>query len=380
MSTDKSNPCSLTIKERFLLTKAGSTKTTFHVVLDLKDSGMVFKPGDSIGVYAENDPVLVSHLLQAIQATGDELITDPRSGHSLSIRTFLTKRANLARLTSSFLKLIHDYDSEHPRKNHLSHLLEKESRPLLLEYLSKRDPLDLFKEYQGVKIPLQEICAQFGPLLPRFYSIASSQHTHPHEVHLTVALFTFTHAGEQRFGVASHFLCHLANVGQTVVPSYIQPCTHFTLPDNSHTPIIMIGPGTGVAPFRAFLQHRLHTQATGKNWLFFGERNRATDYFYEEFWEELRQKNKLRLSLAFSRDCAEKTYVQHLMQQEAGELWKWIQEGAIIYICGDADQMAKDVTATLLQIAQEQGDLDPDAAKLFLKTLKTDKRLLLDVY
>jgi sulfite reductase (NADPH) flavoprotein alpha-component len=373
MSIDKSHPVHVTIKERKRLTKSGSSKETFHITLNLADADVHFEPGDSIGIYGKNDPLLVDHLLQAIGASGNEVIHHTRSGKQLSVREFFSTHANLSRVTSSFLKLLYDHEKSHDRKNQLGHLLDKENRPRMLEFLASHDPLDLFKEYKNTALPLQELCDQFGPLLPRFYSVASSKKTNPREVDLTVALFTFTHGDEQRFGVASHFLCHLADVEKTPVPIYVQPATAFHLPEDPETPIIMIGPGTGVAPFRAYMQERL---SSGKNWLFFGERNRATDFFYEEFWTPLVNSGKLRLTLAFSRDQSEKIYVQHRMKEEASDLWKWIQEGAILYICGDAKEMAKDVTRTLEEIATAHGH----DGKAFLKSLRAEKRLRLDVY
>jgi sulfite reductase (NADPH) flavoprotein alpha-component len=377
---DKTNPFQATLKERFLLTKSSSTKKTYHVTLDLKNSEISFNGGDSIGIFAQNDPLLVQYLLDAMKAKGDEIIQDPKSLKPLSIRDFLMFKANLSRLSSSFLKLIYEYETVHDKKNQLSHLLQSENKPILSEYLATHDPLDLLKEYSEVKAPLQELCIQFGPLLPRFYSVASSLKMSPGEVDLTVALFTFTHGGEQRFGVASHFLCHLAEPHHTPVPIYVQPAHGFTLPSDPHTPIIMIGPGTGVAPFRAFLQERICQGASGKNWLFFGERNRASDFFYEEFFLSLQAEQKLRLDLAFSRDQQEKIYVQHRLYENKADVWAWIEEGASLFVCGDAHRMAKDVEAMLRKIIQEEGNLNEEGAKAYLKNLRSQKRYLLDVY
>jgi sulfite reductase (NADPH) flavoprotein alpha-component len=374
------NPAKAKISDRYLLTKFGSTKHTFHVTLDISETKVHFKVGDSIGIYPQNDPILVEHLIQAMNGKASTMITDPRSQIPMTLWDFLSFKANLSRLTSSFLKLFYDYEKLHDKKNSLHRLLQQENKPLLTQYLSTHDPLDLFKEYQDVDAPLQETIAQFGPLLPRFYSVASSQLLHPNQVDLTVALFTFSHQGEQRFGVGSHFLCHLANPGETPVPIYVQPAHHFTLPADDTTPIIMVGPGTGVAPYRAFLQERILKGATGKNWLFFGERNAKSDYFYEEEFEALRAAGKLRLDLAFSRDQEEKVYVQHKMYEQSAELWKWLQEGAYFYVCGDAHRMAKDVEHTLHKIAQEQGAMSEEAAKAYIKSLRTQKRYLADVY
>ena len=380
MNFDRHHPFISKIKERKLLTKPGSTKETYHISLDLKDSDIHFKPGDSIAVFAQNDPLLVQHIIEAMHAKGEEPIVETRSSQKMTLRHFLTHKANLSRLTSSFLKLFYEHEPLHDKKNQLERLLISENKPLLSQYLATHDPLDLFKEYAEVKAPLQELCQQFGPLLPRFYSVASAQIAYPNEVHLTVALFTFSHAGEKRFGVASHFLSHIAIENETPVPLYVQSSPSFTLPMDHNASLIMIGPGTGVAPFRAFLQHRLQHQAQGKNWLFFGERNRSSDYLYEDYWETLAAQNKLILDLAFSRDQFDKIYVQHKMHAKGKELWQWIQEGAYLYVCGDAQHMAKDVEAMLIQIAIEQGYLSHDEARIFFKSLRTQKRYLLDVY
>ena len=380
LGKDRSHPALATLKERVLLTRPPSSKKTFHISLDLQNAPLEFQPGDSIGIFARNDPLLVDHLLAAMRKSGDEIIKDPRSDHMLSLREFLSAKANLARLTSSFLKLFYEYEQIHDKRNQLHHLLQQENKPLLSQYLNTHDPLDLFKAYQGVEVPLEQLCAQFGPLLPRFYSVASSPSLFKHEVHLTVALSSYPHSGEVRYGVASHFLSNLAHLHTTPIPVYVQRALHFALPVDDATPIIMVGPGTGVAPFRAFIQERLHRGATGKNWLFFGERNRQSDYLYHEFWENCAAAGTLKLDLAFSRDQAEKIYVQHKMLEQARELWSWLQEGAYFYVCGDAKHMAKDVEAALVTIAQTQGHMSEEAAKAYVKSLRQQKRYLADVY
>jgi sulfite reductase (NADPH) flavoprotein alpha-component len=374
--TKKTVTQNVTIKERYALTKTGSSKETYHISLDTKGVQLEYSVGDSIAVHAENDPLLVDQILTVLHAQGDELILNARTQELMKVRDFLRTRANLSRLTSSFLKLFLDYG----KNDQLETLLEKENKPLLSNYLKMHDPLSFFRSFPEIRVPLQEICTQFGPLLPRFYSIASSQKWVQDELHLTVALSTFEISGEKRYGVASHFLCNLAEIQKTSIPIYVQHAHAFSLPSQEQTPIIMIGPGTGVAPFRGFVQERLALKHPGKNWLFFGERNRNTDYFYEEFWTSLLEKNALKLDLAFSRDQNEKCYVQHKMLENAQELWSWIQEGAHLYVCGDAERMAKEVDATLHRIVEEQGNLSPEDSKAFIKGLRTQKRYLLDVY
>lgn len=345
----RTHPYLARIKERTLLTKEGSSRKTFHIVLDVETKALPFKPGDSIGVIPTNDPKVVDQILEYLKATGEELIQDSK-GQTHTFRDFLTSHANLSKV--SFHKLLD---------------VEKTALPLL----------ELVKHHQPEP---KEVSKILLPLLPRFYSIASSSKVYPQEIHLTVASNSFVINGHLHLGVGSHFLCDYAQIGSTPIPIYVQPSNHFTLPDDPNKPLILIGPGTGVAPFRAFIQERIATQAEGKNWLFFGERNRAFDFYYKDFWLELERQGRLRLDTAFSRDQIEKIYVQHKLLENKKALWEWIEEGAIVYVCGDANKMAKDVELTLLEIAQLEGKMNGEEARLLLKKLRLEKRYLLDVY
>ncbi|MBS0648018.1 MAG: sulfite reductase [Verrucomicrobia bacterium] len=365
------NPFSAVIKERYPLTKPGSTKETHHVVLDLQNSGMNFKVGDSLGIYGDNDPLLVARLVSALKAQSETAVVHPRTQESMTLKTFLTQKANISKLTSSFLKLFKTDPS-------LQNLLN--NKIALNHYLATNDVLDFLMEFAHLPFSLQEMITAFSPLLPRFYSVASSLLTHPDEVHLTVAVSTYTHRDELRYGVASHFLSHRAEVRKTVIPCYVQPASHFTLPQDHSIPLIMVGPGTGVAPFRGFLQERIACKASGKHWLFFGERHREHDFFYEDFWNSLVQQEKLSLDLAFSRDQNDKVYVQHKLYEKGAEVWNWLQQGAHFYVCGEADPMAKDVEATLHRICQDFGSLPSDDAKAYIKELRSTKRYLADIY
>lgn len=375
MIIDRLHPFPAKIKERFLLTKPGSSKTTFHVVLDLKDAHLSFKVGDALGIYPHNDPLLVQKMLQLLQEDPQTPVIHPRTQETLSLKVFLSEKVNLARLTSGFIKVMAQALPDNTKLKEL--LADKTS---LLEYCHSHDTLDLLTEFKAENLPLQEFCAQFSPLLPRFYSVASSPKYNPEEIHLTVALTSYEHRGVIRHGVASHFLCSLAQEQITPIPSYIQATPHFTLPEDQKAPIIMVGPGTGVAPFRGFLQERLALNSPGKNWLFFGERNRHSDFFYEDFWQSLVAQKKLRLDAVFSRDQEKKIYVQHKLLEEGQEIWQWLQEGAFFYICGDADPMAKDVEAALVTITERYGNLSEHEAREYLKNLRAEKRLLVDVY
>ncbi len=358
-SPNRLNPFSAVIKKRYLLTKPGSTKETYHVVLDLSHSGLKFKVGDSLGIYGDNDPILVQRLIAALKVAPDTLILHPRSGERMTLWSFLLKKAHISRLTAAFLNMVPPIENAEV-------------------YLATHDVLDFLLEFSGFN--LQELVAAFSPLLPRMYSIASSPLMHPNEAHLTVAVSSYEHRGELRYGVASHFLCHLAEVGKTSIPCYVQPAAHFTIPEDDKVPLIMVGPGTGIAPFRGFLQERTIRGSSGKHWLFFGERHRLHDFFYEEYWNGLIQEEKLVLDLAFSRDQESKVYVQHRLYEKGAEIWEWLEQGAHFYVCGEADPMGKDVEATLLRISQEFGGLAEDKARPFLKELRRQKRYLADVY
>jgi sulfite reductase (NADPH) flavoprotein alpha-component len=332
----KTTPYPARIKERSLLTSPFSTKKTYHIVLDIAGSALSFNVGDSIGVLPTNDPKIVDEILGKL-GVEDE-----------SLKEFLLYKANLSKV--SFHKIL----PVEKTSTHLLHLLDRH----------KPSPEELRKALL--------------PLMPRFYSIASSPKVFPDEIHLTVATTEYEIDGAVYQGVGSYFLSELAD-GATPIPIYVQPSHHFRLPP-PEVPMVMIGPGTGIAPFRAFVQERLATQATGLNWLFFGERNRASDFYYSDFWLDLEAQGRLRLNLAFSRDQEEKIYVQHRMLEEKKSLWDWIQKGCYIYVCGDAEKMAKDVDLALLQIVKEEGSMTEEEARKFLRSLRIEKRYLLDVY
>lgn len=356
MTYHRTHPFPAKIKDRYQLTKNGSTKETYHVTLDIAGSGISYKVGDSFGIYAPNDPGIVDRILKGFKWDPQTPVSHPRSGHLFTLEEYLTSQANLSRVTTSLL-----------------HQFNLGGDP------GAMDVLDLALQFGPPPFEAAQFIAALGPLLPRFYSVASSQLLHPDEVHLLVTLTQFQHGSELRYGVASHFLCRRAGF-ETIVPTYVQPTSHFTLPSSQEIPIIMVGPGTGVAPFRGFLQERLHTSASGKNWLFFGERNQKTDFYYEEYWNSLADQNKLQLDLAFSRDQENKLYVQHRLLEKGAEIWAWLKKGAHVYVCGDADPMAKEVEAAILQICTSHGSCSLDEAKAYLKKLRQEKRYLADVY
>jgi sulfite reductase (NADPH) flavoprotein alpha-component len=317
------------IKSRHILNTPSSTKKTLHVVLDLGDTGITYQVGSCFGIFPQNDPACVKEFLEIFANHASSPIIHKKSGEALSVKAFLLNYANLNSLNSNFLKLV----------NHPS-LGSK-------EFVETHDPLLFLKENYTQEIPIQSWCDCFQPLLPRYYSIASSQKHVGNEVHLMVATFAYEHAGQKKQGVTSSYLL---SEETTHVPIFLQNNPRFTLPENNATPIIMVGPGTGVAPFIGFIQER--QKVPSKNWLFFGERNKKEDFYYEEFLTKAVSQGSLKLVVAFSRDQQEKLYVQHKSLEQSKELWKWIdQEGASLYICGDAKKMAKDVTGALLTIS-----------------------------
>ena len=374
---DRNHPVSVLIKDRWSLTKEGSTKETWHVILDMSSVDLDYEPGDSVGIFGQNDPLLVEHLINALGENPETLIFHKRSGKRLSLRDFFTHRANLARVTSPFLRLIYECETCPEIKGKIQDLLDPGNKPALREFLAEKDPLNLIKDFPTAKLPLQEFCDQFGPLLPRFYSIASSKGVDPSTLDLTVALTTWMQNGEKRHGVASHFLCHLAEIGKTRIPLYVQPAPHFRLPQDHTKDIIMVGPGTGIAPFRAFMQERQKQGSTGRHLLFFGERNKKSDFFYEDEWKN---HPNLLLHTAFSRDQEEKHYVQHRILEEGNRLYQWLQDGAYLYLCGDAKAMAKNVESALLTIVEKEGNMSSEEAIDYLKILKKEGRFLTDIY
>lgn len=376
----RNNPFLAKIKERTKLTKNGSKKNTYHIVLDISGSDIHYEVGDSVAIYPSNDKELVNWTLEAMKKTGTELVFDKQREFQIPLREFLEKKANITEVTKKFLSEIHDRQTNLDKKAKLEPLFEPENKDLLKEYLATRELWDTLKSHEEVTFESQELVDLLMPLLPRFYSISSSKKAVGHEIHLTVAMIEYESSQLLRRGVCTHYLCHLAPLNEALIPIYIHPHHGFTLPEDLDTSIIMVGPGTGVAPFRAFMQERIHLDAKGKNWLIFGEKHQHSDFFYEDYWNELISKNKLQLHTAFSRDQDEKVYVQHRILENGQEIFDWIQNGARFYICGDAKNMARDVEATLLKIIQEHGKKDEVEAKNYLKELKNENRYLKDVY
>lgn len=376
---NKIHPFLAKIKERSLLCKPGSKKCTYHLVLDLHGSGLTYQVGDSLGVYPVNSLSLVQKTLQAAKASGKEKVIS-RDGEEFSFETYLISKANITEFSKKFVSVIASSQPNLEKKEHLEFILKDENREILKQYLADREVWDVLNENQEVSFAPQELVQLLMPLLPRLYSIASSQSVVGEEVHLTIALTRYQTLGFERQGVCTHFLCADAPLGEAVIPVYIQPHHGFTLPEAEDADIIMIGPGTGIAPFRAFMQERLYKKHVGKNWLFFGEWTKNHEYFYEDEWSKLEKNGSIKLHLAFSREQTNKVYVQHRMLENGAEIFQWLESGAYLFVCGDAKHMAKDVEQALLDIIKVYGNRDDEQAKIYLKKLRTDKRYLRDVY
>ncbi len=350
-------------------------KDTRHFEIDLTGWGLKFEPGDSVAVYPTNDPNLVNEILRALGAKGDEPV--PAAKTTKPFREALLRDYSITQATPKFLKAIAGRASAAPM---LTELLHPDRKHDLENYLWGAEVIDFLLDHPSAKFTPDEFVALLTKLQPRLYSVASSLRVFPNRVHLIVDVVQYESRGRVRKGVASTFLAERAD--KVPVPVYPSSAKHFHMPDDQNLPLIMIGPGTGIAPFRAFLQERQALGAKGKNWLFFGSQREKCDYAYKEDWERfIRDGFLTRLDCAWSRDQAHKIYVQHKMLENAAEIWKWIDsEGALFFVCGDARRMAKDVDAALRKIVQEQGGKSIDEANAYIEKLKTDKRYKRDVY
>jgi sulfite reductase (NADPH) flavoprotein alpha-component len=346
------------------LNKEGSKKDTRHVMIDLAGSDLLYKPGDALGVFPENCPDLVDALLQALGA-----------GDRLDLRSALIKESSLARPSDDLLERLVEAATDPEEAARLTRLRDGED-----DWVDTADLLDVLRRFPSARLDAEELVGLLSPIQPRLYSISSSLRAHPGEVHLTVGVVRYDKADRLRKGVASTFLADRVRAGGEV-RVFMHASHRFQLPDGGDTPMIMVGPGTGIAPFRAFLEDRRATGAGGKNWLFFGDQCRATDFLYEEELEQFRWEGLLtRLDVAFSRDQAEKVYVQTRMIERAAELWNWLEEGAHFYVCGDARRMASDVDRALQRVIAERGGLSPEDAKAYVAKMTRSGRYQRDVY
>ena len=378
----RNNPYQSSVVMNYLLTGEGSEKETRHVSLSLEE-GMSYTPGDAVGVIPENPAEVVAEVLSALGCTGDERVLDHYKVE-ISFEEALRTRLAIGKLARGSVNQYGKLPGAATCGGHgheaLKNLCGPENKARGEEYCWGREFIDLITDFPGAVAQPQELFHVLQRLTPRMYSIASSQALHRDTVETTVRVVRYDSHGRSRQGLASGHLGERAAVGATL-PIFLHANNNFRLPEDTSAPVIMIGPGTGIAPFRAFLEERQATGAPGDNWLFFGEQRRALDFLYEEQLTGMHKDGVLtRLDTAFSRDQARKVYVQDRMQEHAAELYAWLERGAFFYVCGDATRMAKDVEMALLDVIAKGSNATLDHANEYLATMKKQKRYQRDVY
>jgi len=376
----KDNPFPAVITGNRVLNQAGSAKETRHFTVSLAGSGLHYEAGDSLGVYPTNRHGEVEEIIALLGATGMEPVMPVRATQPLTLRAALTQGLDLDSPTRKMAELVAAKLTDGPRREHLQALLQPEAKDQLDAYLHERSFVDFLIEYPSARFAPQEFVGLLRRLMPRLYSIASSPKRFPDEAHLTVVAVRYRSNNRDRVGVCSTYLSDRVAVNSDPVPVFVHH-SHFKPPVDGAKDCIMVGPGTGIAPFRAFVQERIAVGASGRNWVVYGDQQRATDFLYGDEWLDYVAKGQVaRLDLAWSRDQAHKVYVQDKLRENAAELWAWLQGGASFYVCGDAKRMAKDVDLALHDIVAQQGGMDTAAAAEYVKHLKKDKRYQRDVY
>ncbi len=371
----KKNPFPALLKERILLNGTGSIKETWHLELSLEGSGLSYLPGDALALIPANSPDVVDMIM-------DTCCFDPRervsgnAGSEVALREALTRHYDVTGLSKNILKKYNDKAGS----DKIAKLLDPENKEDLHNYLWGRQIIDLLEDFPVKGLSGSEFVSILRKMPPRLYSIASSFKAHPDEVHLTIAAVRYETHGRIRKGVASTFIADDLSAGGTV-PVYTHTNKNFRLPEDSDTPIIMVGPGTGIAPFRSFIEERAINGDKGANWLFFGDQRYNFDFLYQLEWQDYLKKGVLnKLDVAFSRDQPEKIYVQDRLLENGKEIYRWLDEGAHFYVCGDATRMAVDVHDALIKIAQTAGGKSEEQAQSWFDDLRKQKRYQRDVY
>ncbi|HZA13960.1 MAG TPA: assimilatory sulfite reductase (NADPH) flavoprotein subunit [Myxococcaceae bacterium] len=355
------------------ITGRGALKDVRHLELSLGDSGLAYEPGDSVGVWPRNPPEVVEEMLATLRLNRDQVVA--RDGRSLPLWKWLSEELEVTRVTRPFLAA----HAALARSGELERVLAPEGAPALRELLTRHQVIDVLRAHPA-EWTAPALVAALRRLTPRLYSVASSQKRIGAEVHLTVALVDYLAFGIRHFGAASAYLA-MRRDGEDRVPVFIERNERFRLPADPSRDVLMIGPGTGVAPFRAFVQERAEVGATGRNWLFFGEQHFRTQFLYQVEWQEALKGGALhRISLAFSRDQAQKIYVQHRLREVGREVFDWLEGGAHLYVCGDAQRMAPDVHAALVDVISEHGHQSRENAEAYLEALRQQERYQRDVY
>ena len=370
----RTNPFQAEILENLNLNGRGSNKETRHVELSLEGSNLQFEPGDSLGVYPKNDATLVDALINEFFWSADEPVVINKLGELKPLREALLSNFEITVLTKTLLQKAAEFTTNPALKE----LVATDGE--LKDYLYGRDLLDLARDFAPWEVLADEFIGILRKMPARLYSVASSYKANPDEVHLTIGTVRYESYERERVGVCSGEFALRAEPGDSL-PIYVQKNQNFSLPADPDTPIIMIGPGTGIAPFRAFLEEREEIDAKGKSWLFFGDQHFVTDFLYQTEWKAWLKAGVLtQMDVAFSRDTDEKVYVQHRMLEKSEELFQWFEEGAVIYVCGDEKNMAADVHNTLEIILQEEGGLNAKEAADYLANMQQHKRYQRDVY
>ncbi len=368
----RKNPFYAEVLENINLNGRGSNKETRHLELSIEGANFHFEPGDSIGIQPENDEQLVSALLTALEFNPETEVTV--LDEAITIKQALQKKLEITVLSKPLLEKVSAY-TKHPE---FLKLLEEPNA--WKDYAEGRDLLDVVEDFAPFTWSAQQFVEMLRKIPARLYSIASSQKANSEEVHLTISKVSYETNGRQRLGVCSGSISERIQPGDTL-PIYVHKNPNFRLPENEDTPIIMIGAGTGVAPYRAFLEEREELGIEGKAWLIFGDQHFVTDFLYQTDWQRWLASGTLsQMHVAFSRDTEKKVYVQHKLQEHAASFYEWLEQGAVIYVCGDKKSMAADVDATIHQIIEQQGQKTPEEAKSFVKELKQQKRYQRDVY
>lgn len=371
---NRTNPFKAEVLENLNLNGRGSDRETRHIELSLEGSNLDYEPGDSLGVFPENHPRLVNELIAAMGWNADERVTVNKSGEQVSVYEALLRYFEITAVTKPVAQELAKLSPD----SGLANLLANDAE--FRNVMNSCDLLDLVQDYNLKGIPAGEFVAVLRKIPARLYSIASSSKSFPDEVHLTVRTVRYEARGRERYGVCSVHLAERIEAGDRL-PVYIQHNPNFKLPENPDAPIIMIGPGTGVAPFRSFLGEREETGAEGKTWLFYGDQHFLTDFLYQTEWQRWLKDGVLtKMDVAFSRDTEHKVYVQHRMLENSKELYQWLQEGAVIYVCGDEKKMAHDVHGALATILEQEGGLTSEQALEYLTRLQQEKRYQRDVY
>lgn len=369
---NRKNPYPAKVSVNKLLSGPSSGKEIRHYEIDLADSGLTYETGDALNVMPVNDGVLVKKLTERLSVDGDIVL----EGQEKSIVDLLTYQYEISTPSRNLIAAV-EAQAKHEK---FSHVLKNGDKEALADFLWGKDTLDLLNLNSEITFTADEFLGLLKPLQHRAYSISSSPSKHLGSVHLTVASVRWREEGRDHLGVCSTFLADRVTANGTA-GVFVSPNKAFRIPANDDAPMIMVGPGTGVAPFRAFLEERQMRGAKGKNWLFFGDQTRDSDFIYEQQLLEMQAVGVLsRLDLAFSRDQKEKIYVQNKMHECSVELYQWLEKGAYFYVCGDATRMAKDVDQALRDIVSTQANLSADQATDYVNNLKREKRYLRDVY